>query len=223
MNCRGRLGVWVCASILLIQVAVFSQDASEVPADYGRAVVDNVLRVNSRCWIYCDIRDWPAIIGKEMPVQIRGLDPQQSFELPVRQFIHETLTAALNSNATPDDPNTSPKPAVLLKHIQRAKDFCLVADVWVNGQDLAQLLVDKGYAKKLIIPKTAAAPAGQQPPAAVDNPAAENGFVASKSGKVFHKSTCPHAKRIADNTKVVYQTRDEAIAAGRRPCQTCNP
>jgi hypothetical protein len=198
----------------------------DMPIDYGQAVVENALRVNSQCWIFCDIQDWPAVIGKEIPVQIRGLDPQQSFDLPTRQFILETLSNALRQNPSPSDPNQSAEPKILLKHIQRAKDFCLVAEVQVNGQDLAQILVDKGYAKKLIIPKTATT--APLTPTPADNtcaaPAAvANGFVASKSGKVFHKSTCPHAKRIQDNTKVVYSTRDEAITSGRRPCQTCNP
>ena len=87
------------------------------------------------------------------------------------------------------------------------------------------MLVEKGYAKRLIIPKSAAVTPAT--PAAADNTAAPaaaaEGFVASKSSKVFHKPACPHAKRMQDNTKVVFSTRDEAIATGRRPCQTCNP
>lgn len=223
MNDRGRVIVVVFGLILSISPMSVCQD---IPSDYGQAVVENVLRVNSQCRVICDIADWPAIIGKEMPVQIRGLDPQQSFDLPTRQFILETLTDALNQPPAAADPNNPAKPIILLKHIQRSQAFCLIADVEVNGRDMAQMLVDKGYAKKLIIPKTAViAPAT---PAAVDytmtpTPAVGDGFVASKSGKVFHKPTCSHAKRIQDTTKVIYQTRDQAIAAGRRPCQTCNP
>ena len=195
---------------------------SAAPDDYGQAVVEKILRVDSQCRIFCDIQNWPPIIAKEIPIQIRGFDPGQSFDLPTRQFILETLTAAMNSDSIANsDPNQPPQPKVLLKHIQRGQTFCLIADVEINGQDLAQMLVDKGYAKKIIIPKSApgvsAAPASSQ----LSSPA--GGFVASKSGKVFHKPTCPHAKRIQDNTKVTYRTREEAIAAGKRPCQTCNP
>jgi micrococcal nuclease len=193
---------------------------SAAPDDYGQAVVEKVLRVDSQCRIFCDIQNWPPIIAKEIPLQIRGLDAQQSFDLPTRQFILETLTAAMNPNppAGNSDPNQPSQPKVLLKHIQRGQTFCLIADVEINGQDLAQILVDKGYAKKIIIPNgVSVAPASSQS----SSPA--GGFVASKSGKVFHKSACPHAKRIQDNTKVTYRTREEATAAGKRPCQTCNP
>jgi micrococcal nuclease len=226
-------GVVLFALILFISPRSFCEEPSPsaASADYGQADVETVLRVNSQCWIFCDIQDWPAIIGKEIPVQIRGLDPQQSFDLPVRQFILETLSAALKQNPAPAEPNQSAGPKVLLKRLQRASAFCLIADVEVNGRDLAQLLVDKGYAKKWIIPKTAAGTSVNSPavqPSTANGNAnvptsATEGFVASKSGKVFHKSTCPHAKRIADNTRVLYQTREEAAAAGRRPCQTCNP
>lgn len=203
---------------------------SASPADYGQAVVEKVLRVDSQCRIICDIRDWPAIIGKEMPVQIRGLDPKQTFSLPVRQFILDTLTAALSQNPQAAEPNQPAQTKVLLNHIQRGEAFCLVADVEMNGQDLGQMLVDKGYAKKLIVPKTAAGASTDssavQPSTAASNsnastPAVE-GFVASKTGKVFHKPTCPHAKRIQDDKKIIYATREEAMV-GRRPCQTCNP
>jgi hypothetical protein len=169
----------------------------ETPLDYGQAVVENVLRVNSQCWIFYDIADWPAIIGKEMPVQIRGLEPLPTpagYDLVVRQFIMETLT----QTSSAADPNKTGSPKILLKRIQRAKDFCLLADVEVNGRDLSGILVENGYAKKLILPKTAAVESTT--PAAAENttaptPVAEGGYVASKSGKVFHKSTCSHASR----------------------------
>jgi hypothetical protein len=192
---------------------------STAPDDYGQAGVEKILRVDLQCRIFCDIQDWPAIIAKEIPIQIRGFNPGQSFDIPTRQFILETLTAAMNSDSTADsDPNQPPAPKVLLKHIQRGQTFCLIADVEINGHDLAQMLVDKGYAKKIIIPNGASAA-----PASSQSSAPAGGFVASKSSKVFHKPTCPHAKRIQDNTKVTYRTREEAMAAGKRPCQTCNP
>ncbi len=48
-------------------------------------------------------------------------------------------------------------------------------------------------------------------------------YVASKNSKVFHKSTCAWAKRIASENLVYYKTREDAINDGKRPCKTCNP
>lgn len=48
-------------------------------------------------------------------------------------------------------------------------------------------------------------------------------FVASKNSQVFHKPGCPFAQKIASKNLVTYNSRDEAIAAGKRPCKSCNP
>jgi hypothetical protein len=53
--------------------------------------------------------------------------------------------------------------------------------------------------------------------------AVEATFVASKNSQIFHKASCPSAKRISTGNLVSYATRDEAIAAGKRPCERCNP
>lgn len=206
----GILGV----AFLFCFGVVFAQPEAEVKSDsFGDAAVKTVLRVDAACRIYCDIVDWPAIIGSDIPVQIRGLEPQAEFSLTVRTFILDTLSAALKAA----DAN---EPAVQLKNIQRGQTFCLVADVDIAGKDLGQMLIDRGYAKKLIVPKNQGS---SSPSEAQSADVASEGFIASKSGKVFHKPTCSHAKRIGDKTKVVYKTRDEAVTAGRKPCQTCNP
>jgi hypothetical protein len=48
-------------------------------------------------------------------------------------------------------------------------------------------------------------------------------FVASKSGQVFHRADCQFAAKILPENLVTYATREEAIAAGKRPCKSCNP
>ena len=52
---------------------------------------------------------------------------------------------------------------------------------------------------------------------------AEYKYVASRSSKVFHKSDCRWAKRIKPDNLVVYNSRDTAINAGKRPCKVCTP
>ncbi len=52
---------------------------------------------------------------------------------------------------------------------------------------------------------------------------AEAKFVCSKNSDVFHKAGCPSAKRISPNNLITYATRDEAVNAGKKPCQRCNP
>jgi len=48
-------------------------------------------------------------------------------------------------------------------------------------------------------------------------------FVASKKSKVFHKPSCPWAKKINSENLIGYQSRQQAIKAGKRPCKLCKP
>jgi len=51
----------------------------------------------------------------------------------------------------------------------------------------------------------------------------EDRFVGSRNSGVFHKATCPHAKRINPKNLMTFPTVQDARSAGRRPCKTCTP
>lgn len=48
-------------------------------------------------------------------------------------------------------------------------------------------------------------------------------FCASAKGKTFHRASCEWAGKISAANLVKYKTREEAIAAGKKPCSTCKP
>jgi len=52
---------------------------------------------------------------------------------------------------------------------------------------------------------------------------AEYKYVASKNSKIFHKPECRWAKRIKPENLVGYNSKDEALKAGKRPCKLCKP
>lgn len=56
-----------------------------------------------------------------------------------------------------------------------------------------------------------------------DGPVVRYSFVASKSSTVFHRPDCRWTQRISERNLVHYKTREEAIAAGKRPCKSCKP
>jgi len=55
------------------------------------------------------------------------------------------------------------------------------------------------------------------------HPALSYPFVASKSSSVFHRPGCRWAQNISGDNLIGYQTREEAIASGKRPCKSCKP
>jgi hypothetical protein len=48
-------------------------------------------------------------------------------------------------------------------------------------------------------------------------------FVSSKNSKVFHIPDCTSAKRIKPENLITYNSKDEAVNAGKRPCKICKP
>lgn len=46
-------------------------------------------------------------------------------------------------------------------------------------------------------------------------------YVASRNGSVFHLPTCPGAKRIKEENKRWFATKEDAIRAGFRPAANC--
>ena len=49
------------------------------------------------------------------------------------------------------------------------------------------------------------------------------GYVASRNSQVFHKAGCKSAAKISEKNLVRYNSRDEAMQAGKKPCHECNP
>jgi hypothetical protein len=67
-----------------------------------------------------------------------------------------------------------------------------------------------------------ATPKATQPASPV--PAATaGGFLASIGKKVFHKPDCKSVPTIPPENLVKFGTREEATAAGKKPCAICKP
>lgn len=48
-------------------------------------------------------------------------------------------------------------------------------------------------------------------------------YVASINKYPFHRVSCRWAQKISPHNAVYYNTREEAVQAGHRPCKVCNP
>ncbi|MCL6471375.1 MAG: thermonuclease family protein [Firmicutes bacterium] len=48
-------------------------------------------------------------------------------------------------------------------------------------------------------------------------------FVGNLNSKVYHRPSCPYAKKISSNNVINFATAEAAKNQGYRPCKTCNP
>lgn len=184
---------------------------------YGDAHVATIHRLDEHVRVYCDIADFPPIVGQNIPVCIKGLKPaaKPQDNLKLLMFLNDLF---LSKDSKPQK--------IILKNIQRGEQFCLVADIEVDGKDLCDLLVEKKLAQKVIeVPQPKAQTTNTLPQGQTSNApvAADTQYIASKLSKVYHLPTCPHAARMDTAKAVTFTTRDEAEKTGRRPCKTCKP
>ena len=202
----------ICLTLFVFCIASsFSQKTATPPPveSYGDAKVSTVLRLDEHVRLYCDISELPPVIGQNIPVCINGLKPAADAKdnLELLMFLNDLLLSKINKPKT-----------ILLKDIQRGEQFCLIADIEVDGQNLCDLLVEKKLAQKVIeVPQSEKANSDSLP--AMN----EGGYTASKSSKVFHRGSCPHAKRMDMAKAVTFSSREDAEKTGRRACKTCKP
>lgn len=198
-------------AFILCMGGAFSQKTATPRSveSYGDAKVSCVLRMDEHVRIFCNIADLPPVIGQNIPVRIKGLKPASTANenLKLLRFLNDLL---LSKNSESNQ--------VFLKDIQRGKQFCLVADIEINGQNLCDLLIENKLAQKVI-------EVSRSEKTELDSSKAteEGGYTASKSSKVYHRSTCPHAKRMDAAKAITFSSLQDAEKTGRRPCKTCKP
>ena len=122
---------------------------------------------------------------------------------------------------------------IILRNIKRGRTFHLVADVVVDKDSLADLLIRKGLAERMAgtdipgqeiggaVSSVATSAAAEDKQTA--EPQAEALYLASKNSKVFHYYTCRSVKTISAENVVKFDSKDQALQTGRRPCRICKP
>ncbi|QBY04272.1 thermonuclease family protein [Thalassotalea sp. HSM 43] len=123
----------LCALVFgLFCVSAFGKDYGSITSVVVASVYDgDTFRVN--------IDNWPSVIGENTPVRVKGVDTP---ELRAK-CAAEKQKAKLAKQFTSQLLENSNK--VELRNIQRGKYFRLLADVYVDGHNLAELLINAGH------------------------------------------------------------------------------
>lgn len=219
----------VCAAVMLC-FAVPQKNI--VKKTYGSVIADKVLSVDENLVIRCDIKQWPAIIGKGIPVRINEISPLPAGD---RAKNEKTRTEATKFTAN----TLAAAKVIILTNISRGRDFSIVADVIVDGVSLAGVLTEKNFALKIIDnakdPHKTVRTAGNKKPdtageivieeIVIDDVVIEgiSSYLASKNSKVFHRNTCRQAATISKKNLIRFENRNAVIQTGRRPCKICKP
>jgi len=191
---------------------VFSIAAADVNdvnrVSYGNAIVGKIVDCNQTddYNFRCDIRNYPPIIGRDVPIRIRGIeisaaDSNQPQTGQANDFIRENLKNAKR---------------IEIKNMQRGDGFFILADVYCDGQSLSQLLMERNFARAIDN-------SGNKQSRPEQTKAEEHLFIGSKNSKIFHLPGCRWVESISEQNTEKYNSRQEAVDLGKRPCKTCKP
>ena len=109
--------------------------------DYGNVIVSRVTNVYDGDTFRVDIDQWPALIGKNAPIRINNIDTP---ELRAK-CENEKRLALLAKKFTQD--KLQHVDIIELKRLNRGKYFRITADVFIDGESLAEGLLAAGFAR----------------------------------------------------------------------------
>jgi len=115
------------------------------------------------------------------------------------------------------------------KHAEEnnAENLLIIRDAGIAGQYTANWHAHAEHSEPYVGKGPQAGSSGDRadpsPAGAEDGESAQEGYVSSANSQVFHDAHCRSAAKIAAANRVVYRTREAAIAAGKKPCHECNP
>ncbi|VAW60623.1 Thermonuclease [hydrothermal vent metagenome] len=108
---------------------------------YGNVVVSEVVSIYDADTFRVNIEGWPDILGENIPIRILGVDAPE-----IRGKCQSEKRSALAARAfTVAAVEGAAK--IELKDIQRGKYFRLLANVYIDGVSLSQMLIEGGYGR----------------------------------------------------------------------------
>lgn len=113
----------------------------QADTDYGQARVTAVTSIYDADTFRANITGWPAIIGERIPIRLRGIDAPEikgqceAEKIAARKAKQFTVAALRGAQV------------IELRDIQRGKYFRILARVYVDGEDLADKLIEAGLAR----------------------------------------------------------------------------
>ena len=115
---------------------------SSAATTYGNVTVTEIRSIYDADTFKASIPEWPDVIGQSISIRILGIDApemrgkcqsEKDMARAAKQFTVEKLRSAAT---------------VELKNIQRGKYFRILAEVYVDGDNLGEMLVMAGHARK---------------------------------------------------------------------------
>ena len=110
-------------------------------ASYGTARVAAVVSVYDGDTFRANIAGWPALIGNNMPIRVKGVDAPE-----IRGQCESEKTAAREARQFTAGRLDGAR-VIELRNMERGKYFRILADVYLDEVNLTDLLISAGHAR----------------------------------------------------------------------------
>jgi len=137
-----RPSILLCCSLLC--ALILHSTPSQAGADddtYGNVTVSEVTSVYDGDTFRVNIRQWPGVVGNRISVRVKGIDAPE-----MQAHCEREKQLARRAKQLSVELLRSGK-KIELRNLQRDKYFRLLADVVVDGKDLATTLRKAGLAR----------------------------------------------------------------------------
>jgi endonuclease YncB( thermonuclease family) len=126
--------------ILIFLCLLSIVEAKKKPKTYGDVIVDKVVSVYDGDTFRVNIKSYPDIVGKRIAIRLNGVDTPE-----IRGKCKEEKQLAKKAKSVVKTRLKRAK-QIELRNMQRGKYFRIVADVYVDGKSLANILLEKKLA-----------------------------------------------------------------------------
>lgn len=125
----------------LVVVLVFLLSVPAQAKGYGNVIVSEITGIYDADTFRVNIKSYPAIAGQDVPIRVKGVDAPEirgecESEKLAARVAREFTAQALQSAGL-----------VELRNIERGKYFRILADVYADGESLAEGLIESGNAR----------------------------------------------------------------------------
>jgi micrococcal nuclease len=131
-------------SLIILITILRTFDVCAKDKNYGTAIVSEITNIYDGDTFRANIEGYPAIVGEHMSIRINGIDkPELRGKCDKEKQVEYLRTAK----------------SITLKSIKRGEFFRLIANVYIDGISLGELLIKykhavryKGKGKKAVFP-----------------------------------------------------------------------
>ena len=125
--------IFCIVTILFFCLLSFSAHAK----NYGNVTVSEVTSIYDADTFRVNIKDWPPLIGEHVPIRVNGVDAPEirgkcDSEKKGARLAKQFTVGKLRNAKT-----------IELRNMQRGKYFRIIADVYIDGKNLTELLIKR--------------------------------------------------------------------------------